>query len=149
MNVAVVNTGPGVICPAATASRSWASLSQPRASTRSARKKATSTYPLPNSTLPIFRKTRKMPPVVTLGAVAAASAGSPATTAGAPALPGDERLAAARAAAPPSTASSGTPRAHVSTAASPIATSPALFTATRARLKSACATMATMTGFMP
>src|SRR6266850_445292 len=59
MNVAVVNSGPGVICPTATASRSWASVSHPSRSTRSARRNASRTEPLPNSTEPIFRKTRK------------------------------------------------------------------------------------------
>jgi hypothetical protein len=43
MNVAVVKTGPGVTCPTAMASMSCASVIQPRRSTRSARRKASST----------------------------------------------------------------------------------------------------------
>lgn len=52
MNVAVVSTGPGATCPTATASRSWAWVSHPKRSTRSAFKKASSTYPLPYNTEP-------------------------------------------------------------------------------------------------
>ena len=43
MKVAVVKTGPGVTWPTAMASRSWPSVSQPRRTTRSARRKASST----------------------------------------------------------------------------------------------------------
>src|SRR6266850_7221731 len=47
MKVAVVNTGPGVTCPTATASSSCRSVSQPSRSTKSARRNASNTYPLP------------------------------------------------------------------------------------------------------
>ena len=40
---AVLDTGPGVPCPAATASRSWRSVSQPRPDTSSVRRNAIST----------------------------------------------------------------------------------------------------------
>src|SRR5262249_19608105 len=43
-NVAVVNTGPGVICPTATASISCPSLNQPYRTTRADRRNASSTY---------------------------------------------------------------------------------------------------------
>ncbi len=43
MKVALVKSGPGVICPTAIASRSCASLSQCQRSTRSARRNASST----------------------------------------------------------------------------------------------------------
>src|SRR5580704_347665 len=62
MKVAVVNTGPGVSCPTATASINCESVSQPRCTTRSARRNASKTYPLPNTTAPIFRKTRNSDP---------------------------------------------------------------------------------------
>ena len=42
MKVAVVNTGPGVTCPTAIASSSCRSVSQPRRSTKSARRNASS-----------------------------------------------------------------------------------------------------------
>src|SRR5213593_590575 len=59
MNVAVVKTGPGVTCPTATASSSCRSVSQWNRCTRSARRSARSTYPLPNSTLPTLANTPK------------------------------------------------------------------------------------------
>src|SRR6516162_11859124 len=58
MKVAVVNTGPGVNCPTATASISCFSLSQCRWAMNSVWRKARSTYPLPNTTEPIFRNER-------------------------------------------------------------------------------------------
>jgi hypothetical protein len=58
MNVAVVNTGPGVTCPTATESRSCASVSQPSRCTSSDRKNARSTYPLPYKTEPHAAGTR-------------------------------------------------------------------------------------------
>ena len=75
MNVAVVKTGPGVTCPMATASSSWRSVNQCRRSTRSARRKASSTYPLPNNTAPILRKIKKSgPSAIDTGVATAACA---------------------------------------------------------------------------
>ena len=71
MNVAVVKTGPGVTWPAATASMSCPSVSQCNRSTRSARRNASRTYPLPNSTDPILRKTQNSPGRVTVEIAAA------------------------------------------------------------------------------
>ena len=56
MKVAVVKTGPGVTCPTATAFRSWDSFNHWYFSTKSVRRKARSTCPLPNKTEPTFRK---------------------------------------------------------------------------------------------
>src|SRR6185437_2471869 len=58
MNVAVVNTGPGVTWPTATESSNCCSLSQCSRTTKSARRKASNTYPLPKSTDPILRNVR-------------------------------------------------------------------------------------------
>src|SRR5262249_5082409 len=80
MNVAVVKTGPGVICPTATASSNCFSVSKGSRRTKSERRKASSTYPLPNNTDPIFKKVRKSRHKLN-GAVAnAAKAASQATT---------------------------------------------------------------------
>ena len=62
MKVAVVKTGPGVTCPTATASRSCLSVNQCQRSTKSARRNANKTYPLPKSTAPTFRKNRNNAP---------------------------------------------------------------------------------------
>src|SRR5580704_15694184 len=58
MKVAVVKTGPGVNCPTATASISCCSVSQWRWLMNSALRNASSTYPLPKTTDPIFRNER-------------------------------------------------------------------------------------------
>src|SRR5487761_297142 len=55
MKVAEVNSGPGVIWPTAMASTSLPTVSRPRADTRSWRRKANRTYPLPNTTTPSFK----------------------------------------------------------------------------------------------
>ncbi len=53
-----MKTGPGVTWPTAIASSSCVSVSQCHRSTRSARIKASNTYPLPYSMAPTFRKNR-------------------------------------------------------------------------------------------
>ena len=58
MKVAAVNSGPGVIWPMATASINCWSVSQPRRRTKSARRKASRTYPPPYRTEPILRRVR-------------------------------------------------------------------------------------------
>src|SRR5262245_46421116 len=58
MNVAVVKTGPDVTWPTAIASSNCRSVNQPFRSTRSARRKASSTYPEPNRTEPTLRKNK-------------------------------------------------------------------------------------------
>jgi hypothetical protein len=65
MKAAVLNTGPGLTCPTATASSNCACVSQCRRATRSAWRKASCTYPLPKMTAPNFRKTKNNPSKVT------------------------------------------------------------------------------------
>ena len=59
IKVAVDNTGPGVICPTATASINTCLVSQPFA-TNSESRKAKRTYPLPYKTAPTFKKVRNI-----------------------------------------------------------------------------------------
>ena len=59
IKVAVDNTGPGVICPIATASIITCLLSQPLA-TNSVSKNAKSTYPLPYRMAPTFKKDKNI-----------------------------------------------------------------------------------------
>src|SRR5208282_1701653 len=77
MNVAVVNSGPGVNCPTATASINCFSVSQWKRSTNSVCRNASKTYPLPNTTDPIFRNDRNNRPSPT--GKAATTFGSPRT----------------------------------------------------------------------
>lgn len=58
IKVAVVNTGPGVNCPMATASNNCSIVNNPYLSINSASKNANNTYPLPYNTAPIFKKIR-------------------------------------------------------------------------------------------
>jgi hypothetical protein len=64
-----------VTWPTATASRSCRSFSQPSRATRSARRNANRTHPLPNGTEPIFTKTnrRGQSPIGVAPAAAAAA----------------------------------------------------------------------------
>src|SRR5208337_219198 len=85
INVPVVNTGPGVNCPTATASINCFSVSQCRRSTNSARRNASKTYPLPNTTDPTFRNDKnsrtsldgKAPPTAVTAIAQATTFGSP------------------------------------------------------------------------
>src|SRR5208337_1738302 len=85
INVAVVNSGPGVNWPTATASINCFSVSQCRRSTNSVCRNASRTYPLPNTTEPIFRNDRNSRKSPTgQAAPTAATAIAPATMFGNP-----------------------------------------------------------------
>src|SRR5271157_321779 len=85
IKVAVVNTGPGVNCPTATASINCFSVSKCSRSTNSVWRNASKTYPLPNTTDPIFRNDKnsrtsldgKAPPTAVTAIAQATTFGSP------------------------------------------------------------------------
>src|ERR1019366_8065032 len=161
INVAVVNSGPGVNWPTATASINCFSVSQCRRSTNSVCRNASKTYPLPNTTDPTFRNDKNSRPSPTGNAApVAATAIAPATTFGSPTAfgnpttpPPTSRFFIAKAAAdtnPVSTSTSTgpTPKKLSPAASTAITASRAVRTPVRPSFPSAWITIATTAGLI-
>src|SRR5208282_2477036 len=129
-NVAVVNTGPGVNCPTATASINCFSVSQCRRSTNSVCRNASKTYPLPNTTDPIFRNDKNNRTNPTGKAEpTAATAIAPATTFGSPAIFGNATAPSSRFFIAQADADATPANTSTSTGPTPIKLSPTASTA--------------------